>query len=213
MLKKLNQKHQGEREIMSIERYNDQTAEAFVRARIGGQDFIVAYDVCTYDKVNYKVGEDLEAIDFLNNQVEKYSNNHAGRVCTCDGNNEALRAYQVAYDDCYDLMHNWGDYMAYVSSSYSDREHYRIVWDSDDCHSADVGLDDLCARLGMAEVGTRSSFYNDYHYLKEAIQALSESDDDDDEYDYYWQTTANQILSKYLNKFIQSALKEQYKEL
>ena len=58
MLNKLNQKHQGEREIMSIERYNDQTAEAFVRARIGGQDFIGAYDVCTYDKVNYKVGED-----------------------------------------------------------------------------------------------------------------------------------------------------------
>ena len=62
----------------------------------------------------------------------------------------------------------------------------------------------------MAEVGTRAHYYNDYHYLKEAIEALSESDE---EYDYYWKTTVNQIVTQYLNKFIKPAMEEQYSEL
>jgi hypothetical protein len=209
---------------MSIERYNNQTALAFIRARVSGQNFIGPYDLSTYDKVNNRIGEDLEAIDFLNDQVEKYSSNQAGRVCTCDGNNEALRAYQVAYNACYDLMYNWEDYMEYVRSEYSDKEYYRTVWDSEQFiwkrNSVNVGLDDLCKRLGMAEVGTRGKFsYADYHYLKEAITSMeenkySEYSDDNDLYENtYWRTTVNQIVSKYLNKFVQGAMEEQYKEL
>jgi hypothetical protein len=195
---------------MSYEKYDDRTADKFIRARIGGENFIGPISAQTIDRVNRRAGDDLEAIDFLNDQVEKYSSNQSGRVCTCDGNNEALRRYQIAREDCDNLLNYWQDFMGYVSSSYSGREYYQIIWDAEESHIFDEGLDDMCKRLGMAEVGTRAHFYNDYHYLKEAIEALSESDD---EYDYYWKTTVNQIVTQYLNKFIESALEEQYKEI
>jgi hypothetical protein len=209
-----------------LEKYTDLTADTFVRARLGGQKFIGPYDINTYKTVAYKVGDDLEAIDFLNGQVEKYSNNRAERVCTCDGNNTALREYQIAYEDCNKLLHYWGDFCGYVSSTYSDREYYQVIWDADDNYQFDEGLDDACKRLGMAEVGTRASYYNDYHYLKEAIDSMFETEgllkDARDDEDYYCQLkaeytyrelTVNQILTQYLSKFIESALEEQYKEI
>ena len=198
---------------MSYERYDDHTADKFIRARIGGENLIGPISAQTIDRVNRTAGDDLEAIDFLNKQVEKYSSNQSGRVCTCDGNNEALREYQIAIEDCDNLLNYWRDFMGYVSSSHSGREYYQIIWDAEDSHIFDEGLDDMCKRLGMAEVGTRAHFYNDYHYLKEAIEAMQEGDDLDDEYYYYWKTTVNQIVTQYLNKFIKRALEEQYNEL
>ena len=207
---------------MSLEKYNQTTADAFVRARLGAEHFIGPLHISSFHAVNARIGRaiDLKDIDFLNGEVAQYSNNESGRVCTCDGNNEALRAYQVAYNACYDLMYNWEDYMEYVRSEYSGREYYKTVWDSEDCddwNSVEVGLDDLCKRLGMAEVGTRGKFsYADYHYLKEAITSMeenkySEYSDDNDLYENtYWRTTVNQIVSKYLNKFIEGAILAEY---
>ena len=214
---------------MSLEKYNQTTADAFVRARLGGEHFIGPLHIWSFRAVNARVGRaiDLKDIDFLNGEVAKCSNNERGRVCTCDGKNIALRAYQVASEACSEILHNWRYYMAY-KRTYGDNESYQIIWDAEDSSGPrlEEGLDDLCKQLGMSEVGTRGKFYYaDYHYLRDAISSIqegeemrreSERDKDESEIDYwnneviYWEPTANQILSKYLTKFIEGAILAEY---
>ena len=178
------------------------------------------YGPIGYDEVRRTIGrlKDKEVTAFLDKQLEKYSNNHSGNVCTCDGDNEALREYQVA-EQSVDCLVRYYDFGEYVASEYSGREYYQLVWDEKDGRNCE-GLDKHCTILGMHDVGTRDKFGGggDYHTLRYAIESLDERDKDSNGYDdevWYMldKLTIALITNEYLSDFTESALKEQYKEI
>tara|TARA_Y100001938_G_scaffold150281_1_gene240472 strand:- start:2331 stop:2951 length:621 start_codon:yes stop_codon:yes gene_type:complete len=173
----------------------------------------------------HELCDDAEVLDFLNKRIEETSG-RSGKVCTCDDENHALRAFQKAYDAADDLCHYRGNYKGYVSSR-SGTEYYQLIWNDDDNPNCSDTLDQLCKTLGMPEVGyTRGwSKYADLHY---AAQCADESRDElnnylrNDKPDAYWdeinwlakcELTIKSIVKQYLQKFIDAALAEQLEHM